>query len=206
MSCTRCVAIVSMAFLLVACKVELYSGLDEQEGNEMLALLVSEGIAAEKGPGKGGMVTLSVKEDQLTRAMEVLSRNSYPRNKYATINDVFPQGGLIQSPMADNARYAYAMSQDIAATLSNIDGVLTAKVHLVLPPEEEKNKVKKDIAGSSAKASVFIKYDNNVPMKSYIPQIKAMVANAVDKLDYENVAVVIFPTSSTYANSQLKVQ
>lgn len=184
----------SLALLLLAgCKVDLYSGLEEKEGNEMLALLLSEGIKAEKGPGKGGTITLSVEESQLTRAMEILSRNSYPRKQYATINDVFPQGGLVQSPMADNARYAYAMSQDIAATLANIDGVLTAKVHLVLPKEESKSKVKKEEEKQTAKASVFIKYDDNIPMKTYIPQIKAMVANSVEQLDYENVAVVIFP-------------
>lgn len=185
--------------LMSACKVDLYSGLQEKEGNEMLALLLAEGIQADKGMGKGGTVTLRVKEDQLTRAMNILSRKSYPRNKYATINEVFPQGGLIQSPKADNARYAYAMSQDIAATLSNIDGVLTARVHLVLPPEESKNKAKKaQQQEKSAKASVFIKYDSNIAMNAYIPQIKAMVANSVEKLDYKNITVVIFPAASTY--------
>ncbi|VUD69248.1 Yop proteins translocation lipoprotein J [Thalassocella blandensis] len=190
----RIACITLCALLLSGCKVDLYSELEEKEGNEMLALLLSEGISAEKGPGKSGTVTLSVEESQLTQAMEVLSRNSYPRNKYETINDVFPQGGLIQSPIADNARYAYAMSQDIAATLSNIDGVLTAKVHLVLPAEEsKKSKLKQEEQPKVVKASVFIKYDNDVPMQSYIPQIKAMVANSVEQLDYENVAVVIFP-------------
>lgn len=190
-----------LLFFLTGCHVELYSGLEEKEGNEMLALLLSEGIKAEKGPGKGGTITLSVDKSQLTQAMEMLSRYSYPRKKYATINEVFPQGGLVQSPMADNARYNYAMSQDIAATLSNIDGVLTAKVHLVLPTAENKNKVSKKQEEQIVKASVFIKYDKNVPMKSYIPQIKAMVANSVDKLEYENVAVVIFPGTARYDKS-----
>ncbi|GLS24694.1 type III secretion system inner membrane ring lipoprotein SctJ [Marinibactrum halimedae] len=195
----KCIGLGLTCLLLMGCKVELYSGLQEKEGNEMLALLLSEGIKAEKAAGKGGSINLSVQEDQLTQAMDLLSRHSYPRKKYASINDVFPQGGLIQSPMADNARYAFAMSQDIASTLSNIDGVLTAKVHLVLPTEEAKNKTKKEEEKKFAKASVFIKYDSKVPMKSYIPQVKAMVANSVDQLDYENVAVVIFPAASNYA-------
>lgn len=193
---TLCVCI--LVVCVTACDVELYTGLDEQEGNEMLSLLLSEGIKATKAPGKAGTVSLRVEESQLTNAMNLLSRNSYPRKKYATINDVFPQGGLIQSEMADNARYTYAMSQDIAATLSNIDGVLTTKVHLVLPKEDKKNKAKKSTEPKVAKASVFIKYDSEVPMKSYIPQIKAMVANSVEELDYENVAVVIFPAISNY--------
>ncbi|WP_444917384.1 type III secretion system inner membrane ring lipoprotein SctJ [Microbulbifer sp. JMSA003] len=187
--------------VLTGCKVELYTGLEEQEGNEMLALLLSEGVSAGKEPGKGGSITLVVEESQLTSAIEILSRHSYPRKKYATLNEIFPQGGLIQSPMADSARYTFAMSQDIASTLSNIDGVLTAKVHLVLPAEESKKAAKSVSKTTVVKASVFIKYDSRAPMKSYIPQIKAMVSNSVDQLDYENVAVVIFPGISNYADN-----
>ncbi|WP_444913821.1 type III secretion system inner membrane ring lipoprotein SctJ [Microbulbifer sp. TRSA007] len=194
------ILLIVVCVLVSACKVDLYTGLEEQEGNEMLALLLSEGVSASKAAGKGGSITLLVEESQLTRAVELLSRHSYPRKKYATINEVFPQGGLIQSPMADSARYTFAMSQDIASTLSNIDGVLTAKVHLVLPTEEGNKNSKASNKNTLVKASVFIKYDSRVAMKSYIPQIKAMVANSVDQLDYENVAVVIFPGISNYSD------
>lgn len=193
------ILLIVVCVLVSACKVDLYTGLEEQEGNEMLALLLSEGVSASKAAGKGGSITLLVEESQLTQAVELLSRHSFPRKKYATINEVFPQGGLIQSPMADSARYTFAMSQDIASTLSNIDGVLTAKVHLVLPAEDG-SKNSKSNTKTMVKASVFIKYDSRVAMKSYIPQIKAMVANSVDQLDYENVAVVIFPGTSNYSD------
>ncbi|NVK57422.1 MAG: type III secretion inner membrane ring lipoprotein SctJ [Alteromonadaceae bacterium] len=181
-------------FVLTACKVELYSGLDEQEGNEMLALLLSEGIAASKEKGKGETVNLQVEESDLSAAMTLLSRHSYPRHQYATLDDVFPQGGLIQSPMADSARYSFAKSQGLAATLATIDGVLTAKVHLVLPEKDSGNKLSQPSAVKPAKASVFIKYNRNVDLEAYIPQIKTMVANAVEDLEYANVAVVIFPS------------
>lgn len=180
--------------LLAGCKVELYSGLQEKEGNEMLAILLSEGIDASKTIGKGNSITLTVAEDQLPKAIEILSRHSYPKYQYATLNDVFPQGGLIQSPMAENARYTFAMSQDLAATIASIDGVLTAKVHLVLPDQESKNKVQKDGQKHVTKASVFIKHNHNVSLEPYIPQIKTMVANSVENLAYENIAVVIFPS------------
>ncbi|WP_413662001.1 type III secretion system inner membrane ring lipoprotein SctJ [Microbulbifer sp. CNSA002] len=193
------ILLIVVCVLVSSCKVDLYTGLEEQEGNEMLALLLSEGVSASKAAGKGGSITLLVEESQLTQAVELLSRHSFPRKKYATINEVFPQGGLIQSPMADSARYTFAMSQDIASTLSNIDGVLTAKVHLVLPAEDG-SKNSKSNTKTMVKASVFIKYDSRVAMKSYIPQIKAMVANSVDQLDYENVAVVIFPGTSNYSD------
>lgn len=187
----------ALVTLLSACKVDLYSGLDEKQGNEMLALLLAEGIDVEKKVDKGNTVKLAVDENQLSNAIEILSRNSYPRDKFASLNDVFPQGGLISSPTEESARYTYAMSQDLAATVSNIDGVLTARVHLVLP-SEEKQKSKLGNEPKVAKASVFIKHSSNVSLDSYIPQIKLMVANSVENLKYENVAVVIFPSVTTF--------
>ena len=186
-----------LMLLLSACKVDLYSGLDEKQGNEMLALLLAEGIDVEKKIDKGNTVKLAVDENQLSNAIEILSRNSYPRDKFATLNDVFPQGGLISSPTEESARHTFAILQDLAATVSNIDGVLTARVHLVLPAEE-KNKTKSNSEVKAAKASVFIKHSSNVSLDSYIPQIKLMVANSVENLKYENVAVVIFPSVTTF--------
>lgn len=187
----------SLLFCLVVflsgCKVDLYSELDEKQGNEMLALLLVEGIDAEKISDKGGRVKLRVDKNQLSNAIEILSRNSYPRDKFATLSDVFPEGGLISTPTEESARYNYAISQDLAATVSNIDGVLTARVHLVLPKASESNKV-----ASIAKASVFIKHSSNISLDAYIPQIKQMVANSVDALRYENIAVILFPSVATF--------
>ncbi len=195
-----CKAGLCLWFILVlsACKVELYSGLDEKQGNEMLALLLVEGINAEKSEGKGRTVKLKVDPDQLASAIEILSRNSYPRGKYATLNDVFPPGGLISTPTEESARYKYSVTQDLAATISNIDGVLTSRVHLVLP-EKTKARKKKTDKPQLAKASVFIKHSSRVSLDSYIPQIKLMVANAVEGLKYENIAVVVFPTIASFS-------
>ncbi len=180
--------------LLSACKVDLYSGLDEKQGNEMLALLLSEGIDVEKTVGKANSVQLLVDENQLANAIEILSRNSYPRDKFATLSDVFPEGGLISTPTEEAARYNYAISQDLAATVSNIDGVLTARVHLVLPKSTQKKNAEKQIS----KASIFIKHSSNINLDAYIPQIKQMVANSVIGLKYENIAVVLFPSVATF--------
>lgn len=196
-SLCRLIFIICFAVGLSACKVDLYSGLDEKQGNEMLSLLLMEGIDAEKAVGKGNTITLKVDENQLSNAIEILSRNSYPRTSFATLDDVFPPGGLISTPTEESARYNYAVSQDLASTISNIDGVLTARVHLVLPAES-KDKKKKKTKVQIAKASVFIKHSNRVSLDAFIPQIKLMVANAVTGLKYENIAVVVFPTLAAY--------
>lgn len=194
---SRFFIILFVCLALAGCKVDLYSGLDEKQGNEMLVLLLMEGIDVEKVADKSNTIKLRVDSNQLSNAIEILSRNSYPRDKFATLEDVFPQGGLITTPMEESARYTYAVSQDLAATVSNIDGVLTARVHLVLP-SKEKDKKRKTAEPQVAKASVFIKHSSNVNLDSYIPQIKLMVANSVESLKYENIAVVIFPSVTTF--------
>lgn len=193
----RSYLLVATCLLLTACKVDLYSGLDEKQGNEMLALLLVEGIDAEKAIDKGDTVKLLVDKNQLSNAIEILSRNSYPRDKFATLSDVFPEGGLISTPTEESARYNYAVSQDLAATVSNIDGVLTARVHLVLP-DDDQGKKGRNAEKQVSKASIFIKHSSNISLDSYIPQIKQMVANSVEGLKYENIAVVLFPSVATF--------
>ena len=96
--------------LLTGCDVELYSGLREREGNEMLAVLLSEGIRSKKVSGKGQVVSLLVEEAQVARAVEVLRRNGYPKDQFASIGDIFRKESLISSPVEERIRFIYALS------------------------------------------------------------------------------------------------
>ena len=180
-----------LLLLLGGCKVELYTGLQEQEGNEMLALLLKHGIESEKQPGKDNMVSLFIEEDQTARAVEILSKNGYPQTRFSTINDIFSDDGLVSTPFEERTRYIYGLSQEVSETLSKIDGVLVARVHIVLPTEPSSS-----IGGKKteypASASVFIKYNSDYDLDSYIPQMKSIVANAIEGLSYDQVSVSLF--------------
>ncbi len=175
--------------LLAGCKVELYSQVDEQQGNEMLALLLDNGISSSKSQGKANMISLYVDEKQISAAVEVLRRNGFPKNNFTTIQDMF--GGndkLIYTPFEDRARYNYGLSQEVAETLSQIDGVIAARVHLVIP-KETRNKEPTE----PASAAIFVKYNPAFDFNAYIPEIKAIVANGIAGISYENVSVALFP-------------
>lgn len=179
------------AFSLSACKEELYTGLSEKEGNEMLSVLLEAGIEADKIPqAKGQLVDLAVERSQLARAISVLKSRGYPRDEFASVGQLFKKDGLISSPLEERARYIYARSQEISATLSQLDGVITARVHVVVPNAEDKK-----VAANST-ASVFIKHANNVKLDEFVPQIKMLVNNGIEGLNYDNISVALFPTQT----------
>ena len=68
-----------------------------------------------------------------SRAVELLKSQGYPRDKFAKIGEVFQKSGLVSSPTEERIRYMYALSQEIAETLTRIDGVMNARVHIVIP-------------------------------------------------------------------------
>ena len=178
---------------LYGCKVELYTALPEQDGNEMLALLLKHGIDSEKQPGKDNTVNLFIDESQTARAVEILGKHGYPKMRFSTIKDIFSGEGLVSTPFEERTRYIYGLSQEVSETLSQIDGVLVARVHVVLPEESTSNSTGKDKMVHPASASVFIKYNPDYNLDLYIPQMKSIAANAIEGLSYNQVSVSLFP-------------
>ena len=84
----------------------------------------------------------------------------------------------------------YALSQELARTVSDIDGVFSARVHLVLP---ENDPLRQQLIPSSA--SVFIRHASTAPLSELVPQVKMLVANGVAGLSYDKVSVVLVPVA-----------
>ena len=174
--------------LLAGCQVELFSGLPEREANDMVAILLRNGLSASKSTTKDGTDTILVEKGQFAQVVDLLRARGYPRRKFSSMGDVFQPSGLIASPMQEQARFLWALSQELSSTVSEIDGVLTARVQVVLP---DNDLLKRDPTPSSA--SVFIRYDDQSGVASLVPQIKTLVANSVEGLSYDKVSVVLVP-------------
>lgn len=182
-----CLLLILPVLFLSACKVDLYSNLNEKEANEMLAILLGRGIGTDKLAGKEMTYTLMVDKGDIGRAVDILNNHGYPRDKFASIGEVFKKEGLVSSPLEERVRFIYALSQEISRTLSNIDGVLAARVHVVIP---ENNPLSDTIKPSSA--SVFIKHTQDSNIRDNIPGIKKLVVNSIEGLSYDKVTVVFF--------------
>jgi len=80
----------------------------------------------------------------------------------------------------------YALSQELSRTVSEIDGVLSARVHLVLP---ENDPLRQQLVPSSA--SVFIRHRTSASLSDLVPQVKMLVANGIAGLSYDKVSVIL---------------
>jgi len=180
-----------LTLLLAACsRQELYSQLTERQANEMVAALRSAGIDAEKQSQEGHFSVQTASGD-FSRAVQVLNAQGLPRDAFDTMGKVFKREGFVSSPLEEHARLLHAMSQEISNTLGNIDGVVMARVHLVVPehnPLADKPQ--------PAAASVFIKHRPDRDLSAQIAQIKALVVNSVEGLAYDNVTVALFPADA----------
>lgn len=180
-----------LALLLSACarKVELMAAIAESEANEILGALQNAGIAAEKVPGKEGMVGMHIAADQVGRAVDLLREQGLPRERFAGMGQVFKKEGLISSPLEERARYLYALSQELGATLNQIDGVIVARVHVVLP---ERSSIGE--SQQPASAAVFLKYQDGYDMDAVQPQVRRLVTNSIPGLAPDKITIVMVPS------------
>lgn len=185
----RRAAVVGMLLLLAACgRAELYSKLSEAQANEMIAVLQRAGIEAAKTDGGEAGWTLTAPSGDFGRAVEVLHAQGYPREEFATLGTVFKKEGFVSSPTEERARLVFGMSQELSHTISEIDGVVQARVHLVLPENQPLAQ-----SAQPASASVFIKYRPGTNIDAQVGKVKSLVVNSVEGLKYENVSVATFP-------------
>ena len=179
------VLVFGLAFALSGCKGELYSRLSEKEANLIISRLLHNGIAADRVQAKDGSNTVRVEQERFADAVTLLNASGLPRAKFEDMGSVFSSNGLVSSPTEERARLVHALNQELARTIMEIDGVIAARVHVVLPKNDP---LRHDQVPSAA--SVFIKHDARTEVAALLPQIKTLIANSVEGLTYDKVAVV----------------
>ncbi|HEX7814092.1 type III secretion system inner membrane ring lipoprotein SctJ [Dyella sp.] len=176
--------------LLAGCSREvLYTKLDEQQANEVVAALLNNGIDADKRPaerGEGWQVVLD--RQDMPAAMATLREAGLPHQSVDNVGQIFKKDGLVSSPMEDKQRFIYARQQLLGNTLRQLSGVVDAYVYLSIP---DKSPI--DDKPPSGSASVVIISRPNSGIESRASDIKAAVMNGTDGLtDPTRVTVQFF--------------
>ncbi|MFZ0565951.1 MAG: EscJ/YscJ/HrcJ family type III secretion inner membrane ring protein [Chlamydiales bacterium] len=186
----------AIALFLTSCDTSstIVNNVAEREANEIVVLLQSRGIDAEKIPapvtavgGGTGVQTwnISVPASQITDSLAILNQAGLPRTKGQTLLDLFGSPGLVPSDLQDRIRYQEGLSEQIGNTIRKMDGIIDATVQITFIQEAEEEK-------ETMTASVYIKHrgipDN--PNSLTVTKIKRLVASAVPGLTPENVAVI----------------
>jgi type III secretion protein J len=184
-----------IAALIVAgvsgCKEEAFRNLSSRDANEMYAILANNGISATREIQTDGTGKLLITSSELPRAIQILSAQGYPREAYKSMADVFPGDGLIVTPLEQRARLVFAMSQELSKTVSMIDGVTRARVHLVLPEIELRG-----ANSTKPSASVAIHHRAGMDTADLSGKVRTLVANGVQGLSVRDVTVATFVQDS----------
>ncbi len=177
---------------LAACQQPVHQNLSEDEANQVLLTLLKGGIDADKRSVEGKNFSVWVEDSKLAAAIELLNANAQPAQQYQSLGDIFARHGLVSSPNEERIRFIYGVEQSIARTLSQIDGVLVARVHVVLPSSDPLSAQAKPTS-----ASVFLKHRADMDMQVVLPAVKELVVRSVEGLSADRVAVSFFPSRAS---------
>ncbi|MHB8872737.1 MAG: flagellar M-ring protein FliF [Myxococcaceae bacterium] len=182
-------------FLLAGCHTQIQQGLDERQANELQTVLIERGFGARKvlQPGKKPTWSIEVDDEHASDSVRVLSEMGLPRPKAPTTADVLGGGGLVPTPAEERARQVLGLSGDLAQTLETVDGVTSARVHLVLPPTPRPGQ-----SAQPAKASAFLRVRPGAieRVNQGREELRALVAGSVEGLSIDNVTLVVNEVST----------
>jgi type III secretion protein J len=177
-----------LAALLSGCSTRLFTSLSEIEANEVVAALSSAGIYSSKERVDDKRWAVDVSQSELPNALATLRQQGLPRERFGNLGDLFKKEGLMSTPTEERVRYLHGVSQQLSETISLLDGVMTSRVHIVIPPADPlSDKVK------PSSASVFVKHRNDVNLEMIAPAIRTLVLRSVEGLNYENISISFFP-------------
>ncbi|XXF76038.1 type III secretion protein [Myxococcaceae bacterium GXIMD 01537] len=194
---------------ITGCSIELQHGLSEADANEIYVLLNKNGINAtkEKEAGdQGARFTIVVPKADAAQAAELLKTNSLPRPLEKGLNH-FAKGGMVPTATEERAMMLKAMAGEVSNALNQIDGVLEARVIVMVPETSDLTQPENKPMPS---ASVLVKFrpadDGSPPISA--DAVKQFVATAVPEMKPASVTVVMTaalpPSAEVSAESRLQ--
>ena len=183
-----------VAFVASGCSVEVLHDIDEGQANDIVDQLHRRGIEADKvriTRGNSTSYTLRVSRRDAPRAWRLLRQNNLPRPHRRGLGETFGDVGLVPTVTQEQALMRHALAGELERSLESIDGVVQARVHVVLP-EKRAPFASASAKTTTARAAVLLVTRNPAPIKE--EAVRQLVSGSVDQLDSDRVNVVITQT------------
>ncbi|OHX10815.1 EscJ/YscJ/HrcJ family type III secretion inner membrane ring protein [Chromobacterium sphagni] len=193
-----CLKAALLTLLLAGCQQkDLLKGLDQQQANEVVAVLQRHNIEADKTDrGKTGF-SIGVAQPDFAAAVDWLRIYNLPSRPRVEVAQMFPSDSLVSSPRAEKARLYSALEQRLEQSLQTMAGILSARVH-----------VSYDLDGGEAGRAVqpmhisaLAVYDSEADPATMINDIKRFLKNSFAEVEYDNISVVLSRRSEAQQQS-----
>lgn len=163
--------------------VPVYAGLDAKSTGEASELLRSAQIPFRIDSSSGA---LAVPTDQLGAAKMALAAAGLPANNSGGFESMQGDQGFGTSQFVENARYQHAMEIELARTITNLQPVREARVHLALPKPSAFTR-----QNEPASASVVLQLRSGSALEQgQVDAIVHLVASSIPDLPPERVTLV----------------
>ena len=158
----------------------LYNRLDPIQANEIAAALDERGVPY---AFEDGGTTITVPADQRDRLRISLSPDLYSQGIGFSL---FEEGGLVASDFERRVQWQIALEEELRRTITSIDAVEQARVHLVITEEGVFIRERTDPS-----ASVLLKLRPLASLsEAQVRGILSLVAGSVEGLRPENVSII----------------
>ncbi len=187
---------------LAGCAVPVAAGLEEGDANRVVVALDQAGLdaAKESDPTVEGRFRVTVPRDEASRALATMADEQLPRAKTHGVLDAADRGQLVPSQAAEHAQLVRGLAGELERTLGNLEGVLSARVHMNLPPRD----ALRDGPPLKASASVLVEHRGTAPPLA--PEsVQRLVAGGAPSLNASDVVVVFVAHPARPANLRSEV-
>lgn len=187
---TICVAAVAVAAGMVALVAWshrpqmqlLYGRLSDKDVSEITSLLTEQSIQYQIGTGGSSVY---VPSDQVAKVRMDLASKGVPAGDGVGF-EIFDRTNFGISDFVQRTNYTRALQGELARTISQLHGVRSARVMIVLP----ENRLLFSDAKTKPTASVFVDAGDGALSQEAVNSIRFLVANSVEGLQVDDVAVV----------------
>lgn len=161
----------------------LYGNLSDSDASSVVQALQTASIEYKLDAGSGAIM---VPAERVHDARLQLAGQGLPQGKNSSVELMSKDPGFGVSQFMENARYQYALEGELARTISSLQAVEAARIHLALP---QQSAFVRDRRPASASVLLQLRPGNRLQAEQ-VSAIVHLVASSIPELDSDNVTVV----------------